>query len=196
MSARVLLVEDDTDARETLHRAIERAGYACTSCGSAHDAREAVLSLPFDAAVVDIVLGNDERGGLELLPLLRSETHRTPVVVITAFADLEKVKLALNDGAAYLLEKPFRARELCAIVARLLADRDDLGHIVARSLTRAGLTEKELAIARLILKGLTSAEIARIENNSDKTIRQHITQVYAKCGVSSRAEFFHFVFPT
>jgi DNA-binding CsgD family transcriptional regulator len=67
---------------------------------------------------------------------------------------------------------------------------------VDRALARAGLTEKELAIARLVLKGLPSHEIARLENNSDKTIRQHLTQIYAKCGVSSRAEFFHHVFPS
>ena len=67
---------------------------------------------------------------------------------------------------------------------------------VDRAFARAGLTDKELAVARLVLKGLTSLEIARLESNSDKTIRQHITRIFAKCGVSSRAELFHFVFPT
>jgi DNA-binding CsgD family transcriptional regulator len=45
------------------------------------------------------------------------------------------------------------------------------------------------------LKGLSTAEVARLENNSDKTIRQHSSQVYAKANVSSRSEFFHCVFP-
>ena len=35
-----------------------------------------------------------------------------------------------------------------------------------------------------------------MSGNSDKTIRQHVSQIYAKCGVSTRAEFFHYVFPT
>ena len=60
----------------------------------------------------------------------------------------------------------------------------------------AGLTAKEQRVARLLLKGLTTAEIARVEGNSDKTIKQHATAIYAKCGVSTRAELFHHLLPT
>ena len=49
---------------------------------------------------------------------------------------------------------------------------------------------------QLLLKGLTSREIAAIEANAEKTIRQHVSSIYAKCGVSTRAELFHHVFPT
>ena len=51
-------------------------------------------------------------------------------------------------------------------------------------------------IARLVLKGLTTADIARVEGVAEKTVRQVITQVFAKCAVSTRAELFHFVFPS
>jgi len=43
---------------------------------------------------------------------------------------------------------------------------------------------------------LSSAEIAAITQNSEKTIKQHLTQIYFKFGVEGRAEFFHTVFPT
>ncbi|MGZ3420963.1 MAG: response regulator [Polyangiales bacterium] len=193
---RLLLVEDEPDARGSLERGLARAGFECIGVGTLEEAKNRARSSFFDVAVVDVVLGENQRAGLALLPELTALSHRPPVVVITAYADLGKVKDALNAGAAYLLEKPFSVAELVAVIQRVLGQAESPGHFVDRALARAGLTDKELSIARLVLKGLPSQEIARLENNSDKTIRQHLTQIYAKCGVSSRAEFFHYVFPS
>jgi DNA-binding CsgD family transcriptional regulator len=60
---------------------------------------------------------------------------------------------------------------------------------VLEVITRAKLTDKERTVALHVLEGLSSGEIAALENNSERTIRQHVSQIYAKCGVSSRAEF-------
>lgn len=199
MSARVLFVEDEADARDVLVRALTRAGYSCVGAGSHGEALAALAAAaaePFDAAIVDLVLGPDSPGGEDLVPRIRASTRTAPIIVITAFADVDRLKRVLNSGASFLLEKPFRAPELLGVLARLLAERDDVSSLVERALVRAKLTDKETQIARLLLKGLPSAEIARLEGNSDKTIRQHVSQIYVKCGVSSRPEFFHFVFPT
>lgn len=196
MSSHVLLVEDERDARESLERTLIRAGYRCSAAASADQALSLLDQVPFvDLVVSDIVLGHDEMGGLDLLLSLRRRQVEAKVVLITAFADVSKLKLALNRGAAYLLEKPFRASELLEVVASTLATPPDVTHRVESVLGAAGLTDKEMQVARHLLKGLTSQEIAVLENNSDKTIRQHVTRIYAKCGVSSRAEFFHFVLP-
>ena len=196
MSETILLVEDELDARVSLSRAIERAGYTCLSAASYDEALALSPDGILSASVVDIVLGDDDTGGLRLIPHLRSLPGRPPVIVITAFADVEKVKTALNAGAAYLLEKPFRAPQLLDVLARFATDPGEFRQYIDAALSRARLTEKETSVARLLLKGLTSQEIARVESNSEKTIRQHVSQIYAKCGVSSRAEFFHFVFPS
>ena len=193
---KIVLVEDEADARLALDRGLKRSGFDCVAVGTAGEALAVTSSTFFDAAVVDVVLGEDPRGGLDLLPRLAALPHRPPVVVITAYADLGKVKEALNAGAEYLLEKPFSVAELVTVLERVLLNADSPSHFVDRALSRASLTDKELTIARLVLKGLPSEEIARLEGNSDKTIRQHITHIYAKCGVASRAEFFHFVFPS
>ena len=57
-----------------------------------------------------------------------------------------------------------------------------------------GVTAKERTVALLLLDGLSSGEIAERETNSPKTIRQHVSQIYAKCGVGSRAEFFRLAY--
>jgi DNA-binding NarL/FixJ family response regulator len=192
----VLLVEDDRDARESLARSLTREGYTCLTAASVAEAIAAARAASFiDAVVSDVVLGAEDRGGLLLMDELKAIGVRAPVVLITAFAALDNVKGGLNAGASFLLEKPFRAAELIEVLRRVLSEPRDISYLVDRALARASLTEKEQSIARLILKGLTSAEIARLEGNSDKTVRQHITRIYQKCGVSSRAELFHFVFP-
>ena len=196
MSRSVLLVEDDADARASLERTLTREGYACIVAASVEEALVAARAAPFLHVVVgDVVLGADDRGGIRLIALLREAGISAPLILITAFAALDNVKRGLNEGASYLLEKPFRAAELLEVIRRVSADPRTIGYLVDRALAGAGLTEKEQAIARLVLKGLTSVEIARLESNSDKTIRQHLTRVYQKLGVSSRAELFHHVFP-
>ncbi|MEO7035049.1 MAG: response regulator [Polyangiaceae bacterium] len=191
----ILLVEDEFDTRELLGRALERAGYLCIAAETGPEALTAVGTAPtIDLVVTDVVLGADSRGGLDLMTALRALGVRAPVVVITAFADVEKLKFALNEGAAHFLEKPFRAPQLLAVIARVLADSRPLNEAVDELLTRAQLTEKERAVARLLLEGMSSNEIAEAHKNSPKTIRQHVSQIYAKCGVASRAQFFRLAY--
>ena len=191
----ILLVEDEFDTLELLGRALERAGYTALLAQDAPAARQAAMSASsIDAVVTDVVLGNDSLGGLQLMTALRDEGVRAPFVIITAYADVEKLKFALNEGAAHFLEKPFRAPKLLEVLERVLKNTTPFNHAVEEILTRAQLTDKELAVARLLLEGLSSAEIAVRENNSPKTIRQHVTQIYAKCGVTSRAQFFRLAY--
>jgi FixJ family two-component response regulator len=191
----ILLVEDELDTRELLGRALERAGYACITAGTAAEAlRAARAAQSIELVVTDVVLGKDAQSGLELMTQLRALGIRAPVVVITAYADVEKLKFALNEGAAHFLEKPFRAPQLLEVIERVLSNSRPLTQAVEELLARAQLTEKERAVARLLLDGLSSNEIAELEQNSPKTIRQHVTQIYAKCGVASRAQFFRLAY--
>jgi FixJ family two-component response regulator len=135
--------------------------------------------------VTDVVLGADDRGGLRLMTDLKAAGILAPVIVITAYADVEKVKVALNQGAAHLIEKPFRAAALIEVIDRVKVQGGDVRHSVEQVLKRANLTDKEAVVARLLLEGLSYGEIAEIENNS---------AIYAKCGVGSRAEFFRLVY--
>ncbi len=193
----ILLVEDELDTRELLGLALERAGYGCLTAAHAEAALAAVTGADapaIDLVITDIVLGTDNLGGLELMTELRRRGLRAPCVIITAYADVEKLKIALNEGAAHFLEKPFRAPKLLEVVALVLGSANPFADAVEEILTRAQLTEKERTVARLLLEGLSSSEIAAKENNSPKTIRQHVTQIYAKCGVSSRAQFFRLAY--
>ncbi len=191
----VLLVEDERDTRELLAAAIARAGYRCVTAANVPEAVERATTTGFiDVVVTDIVLGDVDHGGLRLMTELKTAGVLAPVVVITAYADVEKVKLALNQGAAHLIEKPFRAPALVEIIHRAKAQGGDIRHTVEQVLVRANLTDKELVVARHLLEGLSYGEIAELESNSPATIRQHVSVIYSKCGVGSRAEFFRLVY--
>jgi DNA-binding NarL/FixJ family response regulator len=192
----LLLVEDEPDARSILARRMQTVGWTCL----AHPDAESALHDPqlrnVDAVVADLMLGEGRITGIELIRVLHSQDIRAPVVIVTAFADKALLKDALNAGAAYLLEKPFSTETLRDVLTRVTTVSVDLARMVNRALSKRRLTPKEDAVARLVLKGLSSAEIAAITSNSEKTIKQHLTQIYSKFGVEGRAEFFHCVFPT
>ncbi|HEX4404548.1 MAG TPA: response regulator [Polyangia bacterium] len=195
MNRTILLVEDEADTRDILSRALERAHFTCLTADGVQSALDAATAAAFiDVVVTDVVMAGDDRAGLRLLHALGEAGVHAPVIVITAFADVEKVKIALNEGAAYFLEKPFRAPDLIDAIERACQRRDLTTHSVDEVLSRARLTDKEHAVALRLLQGLSSGEIAALEHNSEKTIRQHQTQIYAKCGVSSRAELFKKVY--
>jgi DNA-binding NarL/FixJ family response regulator len=192
----VLLVEDEPDARTILARRLQAFGWNCL----AHPSVEAALHDPelryVEAVVADVVLGDGKMSGIDLISALRKEEVRAPVVLVTAFADTPRLKAALNAGASYLLEKPFTTEALRLVLDKVTTVDIDLARLVNKAISRARLTRKEEEVARLVLKGLTSAEIGAMMGNSEKTIKQHLTQVYAKLGVAGRAEFFHLVFPS
>jgi DNA-binding NarL/FixJ family response regulator len=190
----VLLVEDEDDTREMLAAAMERVGYRCISARNGEEALDrATAAGPIDVVVTDVVMGGDDRRGLRLMAELRTLGVTAPIIVITAFADVDKVKTALNHGAAHFIEKPFRATELIDAVERVRAPGRDLRHVIDEALVRANLTEKEMAVARHLLEGRTNDEIAQIEQNSPKTIKQHVTQIYLKSGARNRVEFVRMV---
>ncbi len=194
----LLLVEDELEAQGVLARALERAGYevaAAADVATAISLLEERRVRPPDVAVIDVVLGADHSGGLRVLEAFRVRSKRAPVVIVTAFADVQNVKSALNLGASHLLEKPFRAAELLAVIERLMAARPDPSEAVTSAFARAGLTPRESEVALLALKGLSSPEIAQVLSMSDKTVRQHLSRVYEKHGVSGRGELVHLLFP-
>ncbi len=192
----VLLIEDEAVAGQALSQSLQSIGIACRWVSTFEEAQKAWREAPYDAVITDIMLDSGKPDGLEILRKIEQAGMPMPVVVISAFADQGRVKEALNHGAAYLLEKPFTTQELRKVLDRLWQEPRGLIGARDRALNQAMLTNKECEVARLLLKGLSTQEMAALTGNSEKTLKQHISTIYEKCGVSSRTEFFHYIFPT
>lgn len=192
----ILLIEDEAVAGQALVQSLQGIGIVCRWVSTFEEALKVWKEATYDAVVTDIMLDQGRPDGLALLKKIEQAGMPMPVVVISAFADQGRVKEALNHGAAYLLEKPFTAADLKRVLERLWEEPRGLIGARERALSQATLTNKECEVARLLLKGLSTQEMARLTGNSEKTLKQHISTIYEKCGVSSRTEFFHYIFPT
>ena len=186
-------VEDDVGARTILVRKLAREGHACDVFGSAEQLLEATGPGRYDILIIDIRLQG--MNGVKLLHELRRRGIFTPAILITAFNSLEYAREALNANANYLLEKPFSFAALKRVTEKVLASPRSLQECVDRGLANLHLARREEEVARLALKGLSNKEIAQIAQISEQTVKQYISQIFDKARVTSRGEFFSYIFP-
>ena len=117
MNEHVLLVEDDASIREIASLGLEQAGFRVTSSG---DGREGLLQFrqsPFDLVVLDVMLPTLD--GFEVCREIRKDSQ-TPIVMLTARADLHDVIVGLELGADDYMTKPFELPELVARIKAVL----------------------------------------------------------------------------
>jgi DNA-binding NtrC family response regulator len=107
---KILLVEDDAAMGQLLVRDLSRRGLEVRHVSSAADALATVETEVFAAIVSDVRLGG--MTGLELCERLCARRPEVPVILITAFGDLQLAIAALRAGAHDFLPKPFEVEEL------------------------------------------------------------------------------------
>jgi DNA-binding response OmpR family regulator len=115
---RLLIVEDETRIAELIQGALARAGFAVDTVQLCTDARAALETTSYDAAIVD--LGLPDGDGLSLLGELRANRNLTPVLILTARDAVEDRVRGLDAGADDYLVKPFAMTELIARTKALL----------------------------------------------------------------------------
>lgn len=100
------------------------------------------------------------------------------------------VALALVVGVALAAAEMRRTQKrLREQDEALAAARAAFGQVVATQFTRWGLTPAEKAVALLALKGMDVADIGEARSAAAGTVRAQLTRIYAKAGVSGRAQF-------
>lgn len=120
----VLIVENEDDNRTLMEEILRLAGYRCLSARNGREAIEA-----FDHERPDIVLTDISMpvmDGLEEVASIRARTYgaAVPIVAVTAHALGGDREFALREGCTEYLAKPYRPRELLAVVQRLLKEGD------------------------------------------------------------------------
>jgi len=121
--ARILVVDDDQSSRDLLARILSSAGHRVTALA---DGREAVAEIdtdePPDLVVSDIRMA--EMDGLQVIDAYRERAPDTPVILVTAFGNIDGAVEAIRRGAADYLSKPYDVDAIQLVVARALRQRD------------------------------------------------------------------------
>ena len=120
MSARLLLIDDDSRLTAMVGEYLRRNGYEVEAAGSLAAGREWLKLSHFDALLLDLMLPDGD--GLDLTRELRADarTRRLPLLMLTARGEPMDRIVGLEIGADDYLPKPFEPRELLARVKALL----------------------------------------------------------------------------
>lgn len=116
--AKVLLVEDDPELKESLLSWLKLENHVVELAESGEDALQLLDNFAYDVIVLD--WGLPRMSGVEVLRKYRSSGGLTPVIFLTGRDDLSSKEIGLDTGADDYLTKPFDIRELTARIRSLL----------------------------------------------------------------------------
>jgi two-component system response regulator DevR len=196
----VFLLDDHEVVRRGLRDLLEAEGdiRVVGEAATQEQAVGRVHALDPDVAVLDVRLqvGN----GVEACREIRSLHPRTACLILTSFADDEALFEAIMAGAAGYVLKQIRANDLVDAVRRVAAGQNLLDPAVtARVLERlrrgpeedeliARLSAQERQVLLLLADGLTNRQIAERLYLAEKTIKNYVTSVLSKMGLTRRTE--------
>lgn len=123
MSASILIADDYEDNRELLRLILESSGYRLYEARNGRECVDVARAELPDIALIDLSM--PVLDGWSALREIRADEHTRgiPCVAVTAFAGDEDRRRALEAGFDDYLSKPYRAKDILAIITRLLAAR-------------------------------------------------------------------------
>lgn len=190
---RVLLVDDHAVVRVGLERLLQQATdievVAVTDRGES--AVEIDGQLAPDVVLMDLSMPG--LSGIEATRRIRAARPEASVVMLTATTDRSRVLEAMEAGAVGYLVKDVEPAILLDGV-RAAAEGDSpldpraARHVLQGRPASIALTEREDQVLRLVSDGLANKAIARRLGISEKTVKAHLTRVFASIGVSDRTQ--------
>lgn len=169
----LLIVDDETDFRETAVSYFKRQSYRVQSAASAEEALQVLRNSTLDVAVIDLHMPG--MNGLDLLERMREEDPQLQIVMLTGGASVESAVEAMKRGAADYLTKPIRLAELDVLIQKayqagqVQRENVQLRQALRRTVQSTRLIGKSVAmeqVFRLIDRTATSEKPILIEGES------------------------------
>jgi len=186
----VFVVDDNPAVRRSLRTLFDAAGLDVEAYPSAHDFLAAYDAQRPGCLVLDVRLRGEN--GLDLLDELQRRRATLPVIVLTAHGSVPASVRALKAGAVDFLEKPARPAVLLARVreAMALGRQRHEAEVEQRLVEQraARLTPRERQVARLLVDGKRSKEIAAALGVSPRTVEGYRSRLLVKMQAASATE--------
>ncbi|HEY0890447.1 MAG TPA: response regulator transcription factor [Nocardioides sp.] len=192
---RIVLVDDHPVVRFGLRSLID--GQEDLSVVGEADGLESALAVVRseqpDVVLMDLSLGEGSVGGAEVTARLRQLPRPPEVLVLTTYDTESDIMRALEAGARGYLLKDAPPSELFTGIRATSRGETVLALSVAATLVRRSaqpgpiLTDREVEIVELLSRGLSNKDLARELFVSQATVKSHLSHIYAKLGVDSRA---------
>jgi DNA-binding NarL/FixJ family response regulator len=176
-------------------RAFELLGYLDPRKASA------VAIVNTGAEVVLVDEADDPEQAMALTRAIRDEREQLAIVFLAIAMDEGRVERAFAAGASSAISKAIHPSALATFLVEALNGHIVHSHVVAGSRPegsagfsdgRSPLTDRELAILRLVAAGATNQEIAQQLWITRQTVKFHLANVYRKLGLSNRTEACHY----
>jgi DNA-binding NarL/FixJ family response regulator len=196
-----MLCDDHELVRRGLSTILESAGgiEVVAEAGDADAAVKAVEASRPDVVIMDVRLPG--RSGIEACREIRSAFPDTKVLILTAHSDDEALFSSIMAGAAGFVLKQVRGGDLVGAIRQVARGESLLDpSVTARVLARlrgegapandgiADLTPQERKILDLVAEGMTNRQIAEKVFLAEKTVKNYVSNILLKLGLSRRAE--------
>ncbi|WP_028660081.1 response regulator [Nocardioides insulae] len=191
----IVLVDDHPVVRAGLRALID--GQADLSVDGEADglarALEVVGAHRPDVVLMDLSLGDGNAGGAEVTAALRALDSPPEVLVLTTYDTESDILRALEAGSRGYLLKDAPPDELFAAIRATARGETVLASSVAATLVRrttpgaTPITEREVQVLQLLSRGLGNKDMARELFVSEATVKSHLSHIYTKLGVDTRA---------
>ena len=199
-TTRVLICDDHEVVREGLRGLIGRqAGMSVVGeAGSVAESIEAAAAAKPDVVIMDVRL--PDGSGVEACRAIREARPDTKVIMLTSYADDEALFASVIAGASGYVLKQTRGQAVVDAVAsvaagRSLLDPDVTGTVLERlresraeDPALSSLTEQERKVVACLADGRTNREIGEALFLSEKTVKNYVSRILDKLGLSRRAE--------
>ncbi|QIR75681.1 response regulator transcription factor [Sulfurospirillum diekertiae] len=118
---KLLLLEDDVALNKIIKQLLEQQNYVVENFLDGYSALDKIIHSSYDIYILDInVPGFD---GLQMLEFIRNQHQSLPVIIISAFSDIDNIKKAYDLGCNDYLKKPFTIEELLVRIRYLIKQR-------------------------------------------------------------------------
>ena len=199
-SIRIMIADDHPVVREGMAAMLSNIP-DLELVGAAEDGVEAVAmarTLRPDVILLDLVM--PRKGGLEAIHDIKEENPDAKILVVTSFTEDDKVFPAIKSGALGYLLKDAPPEQLLQAIRDVYQGESSLHPTIARKLiqeisqpsplppTETPLTEREIAVLRLIARGLTDQDIAHNLSITIRTVRFHVSNILSKLHVANRTQ--------